>query len=210
MIMIILILIAIFALFGCVKIKKPALRVFLGSIAVMALVLGTFAYVIHYRIRLVDASASPDGAYEILFQQVGDPEFPFGRTHARLVLRKGNRTVIKKSIEIADDGTNASPNNWDVRWEEASVEVMIYGDEQYDVQYTLNFDGTQNSKQLDTQYGRTEQERFQNGANEVVEEPTKQNEESKGNEADVEKLFQLTKMLIGIIICIGEMPAKAK
>ena len=75
-------------------------------------------------------------------------------------MKNGSNTVIKKSFDIADDGTSASKNNWDVSWKDTSVEVVIYGDEQYDVQYILNFDGTDDSKQLDTQYGRTDKERY--------------------------------------------------
>ena len=86
-----------------------------------------------YKINPVDVSSSPDGSYELSFQQVGQPDWPFGHTHARLVLQKGKETVITKTLDIADDGGNASANNWNVKWKDDSVEVSIYGDEQYDV-----------------------------------------------------------------------------
>lgn len=159
MIIIILLLIAILAIIGCIHIKKPAPRAILGIIAAIAFILtclvGSFVYVTRYKINPVDTSTSPDGTYELSFQQVGDPDFPFGYTHARLVLKNGRTTVIKRSFDIADDGANAGANNWNVNWKEDSVEVIIYGDEQSDILYILNFDGTHDSKQLDTQYGQT-------------------------------------------------------
>lgn len=82
MTIIILLLIAISAIIGFIYIKKSALRVILGIIVAISLLLGGFIYIIHYRINPVDTSTSPDGTYELSFQQVGDPDFPFGYTHA--------------------------------------------------------------------------------------------------------------------------------
>lgn len=190
MVVIILLLIAISAIIGVIYIKKTALRVILGIIAtitlLLAFLLGSLIYIMRYKINLVDTSTSPDGTYELLFQQVGDPDFPFGYTHARLILKNGSNTVIKKSFDIADDGTNASKNNWDVSWKDTSVEVVIYGDEQNDVQYILNFDGTDDSKQLDTQYGRTDKERYQGSTNQIVEKPSKLAEESTSISTDAD------------------------
>lgn len=186
MTLIILLLIAISAIIGFIYIKKTALRVILGIIVAISLLLGGFIYTIHYKINPVDTSTSPDGTYELSFQQVGDPDFPFGYTHARLVLKNGGSTVIKRSFDIADDGANASENNWNVNWKDNSVEVIIYGDEQNDVLYTLNFDGTDDSKQLDTQYGRTEEERRQASTSQIVESPSKLAEEGPSTPTDAD------------------------
>ena len=35
------------------------------------------------------------GKYELLLQQIGDPEWPFGSTHARLVLKDESGIITK-------------------------------------------------------------------------------------------------------------------
>ena len=159
---IILVSVAVLSIIGFIFIKQHVLRVALGTLAASCLLLvcllGIFIYDMTYKINPVDVSSSPDGAYELSFQQVGQPDWPFGYTHVRLVLQKGKEKVITKSLDIADDGGNASANNWNVKWKDDSVEVSIYGDEQFDVLYTLNFDGTDERKQLDTHYGETDDE----------------------------------------------------
>lgn len=182
MMLVILLLIAISAIIGFIYIKKSALRIILGIIAAISLLLacllGGAIYIMHYKINSVDTSTSPDGTYELSFQQIGDPDWPFGYTHARLVLKNGKEIVLKKSFDIANDGGNASINNWNVNWKDSSVEVIIYGEEQSDVLYILNFDGTDARKQLDTHYGYTEEERQQISANQFEENPSKPAEES--------------------------------
>ena len=67
--------------------------------------------------------------------QVGDPDWPFGYTHARLVLKNGKRVIIKQTFDIADDGAKATINSWNVDWKDTSVEVVISGTEQDDVYF---------------------------------------------------------------------------
>ena len=143
--------------------RKAVLRVIFGIMAAIAFVfaclLGGLIYATRFNINPVDKSTSPDGTYELSFQQVGDPDWPFGYTHARLVLKNGKRVIIKQSFDIADDGAKASINSWNVNWKDTSVEVVISGTEQDDVLYVLKFDGSVDRKQLDTQYGHIKEER---------------------------------------------------
>ena len=46
-------------------------------------------YVTQYKIHDIDTAVSPDGTYELILQQVGDQDWPFGSTHARVVLKEG-------------------------------------------------------------------------------------------------------------------------
>ena len=87
------------------------------------------------------------------------PDWPFGYTHARLVLKNGKRVIIKQTFDIADDGAKATINSWNVDWKDTSVEVVISGTEQDDVLYVLKFDGSVDRKQLDTRYGHIKEER---------------------------------------------------
>lgn len=97
-------------------------------------------------------------------------------THVRFVLKNRNKTVITRKFDIANDGGNASINNWNVKWKDISAEVIIYVEELYDVLYVLNLDGTDNSKQLDSHYGRTEEEHQQIKANQIDEKQNNKEE----------------------------------
>lgn len=114
---------------------------------------GSFTYTTKYKIHDVASYTSPDGKYELLFQQVGDPDWPFGHTHARLVLQDEAGTIAKYSFDIADDGANASSDLCQVTWKATQVEAVISGEEQNDNQYILYFNGKTESNQLDTRFG---------------------------------------------------------
>lgn len=139
----------IFSLFGCVCIKKSAVRIGLGIIAVLGLMLagliGSVTYTTKYRVNSVDSSTSQDGKYELLFQQIGEPDWPFGYTHARLVLKDELGTIAKYSFDVRNDGASVHSDSWQVIWKEDSVEVVISGKEQNDEQYILYFDGKTDS-----------------------------------------------------------------
>ena len=147
MIFAIVIVITIISLFGCVCIKKSAVRIGLGIIAVLGLMLagliGSVTYTTKYRVNSVDSSTSQDGKYELLFQQIGEPDWPFGYTHARLVLKDELGTIAKYSFDVRNDGASVHSDSWQVIWKEDSVEVVISGKEQNDEQYILYFDGKQ-------------------------------------------------------------------
>ena len=149
MIFAIVIVITIISLFGCVCIKKSAVRIGLGIIAVLGLMLagliGSVTYTTKYRVNSVDSSTSQDGKYELLFQQIGEPDWPFGYTHARLFLKDELGTIAKYSFDVRNDGASVHSDSWQVIWKEDSVEVVISGKEQNDEQYILYFDGKTDS-----------------------------------------------------------------
>lgn len=149
MIFAIVIVITIVSLFGCVCIKKPAVRIGLGIIAVLGLMLavliGSVTYTRRYLVNSVDSSTSQDGKYELLFQQIGEPDWPFGYTHVRLVLKDELGTIAKYSFDIRNDGASVHSDSWKVTWKEDSVKAVISGKEQNDEQYILYFDGKTDS-----------------------------------------------------------------
>lgn len=155
----ILLIVSIISIIGCIKIKKPATRVVLGILGTVSLLIvilvGSLIYVTRYKVNDVDSSVSSDGKFELLFQQIGDPDFPFGFTHTRLVLKDESGTISTYSFDVANDGGNVSCRSWQVTWRENCVEVVISGEEQNDIQYILYFDGKTDSKQLDSKYGIT-------------------------------------------------------
>lgn len=159
-IFLILLLISVIHIAGCIRIKKPAIKTFLGIAGgiwmFFALICGWFVFEIDYKIVNVDSSESPDGTHELYFQQVGEPDWPFGYTHARLVLKTGRTTIGKYMFDIANDGANTSPEDWKVAWGWNRVSTVVSGKEQGDRQFILYFNGEKEEHQLKTQYGMTE------------------------------------------------------
>lgn len=84
---------------------------------------------------------SPDGKYTLVFEQLGDPAWPFGPADVRLTLKDGNgKTVDRISAEVYEDGASASPANIkDIRWEEREVVVTLRSCEHPDQILVLSF-----------------------------------------------------------------------
>lgn len=120
---------------------KKWMIVLLSVVTILVLLCGGFLYITKYKITGIDEKTSPDGAYTLFFQEVGEPDWPFGASHARLVLKKGDRTVSKIPFDIANDGKRLFPENWKVTWRDDAVEALVLGEEQKDVCYTVSFDG---------------------------------------------------------------------
>ena len=70
------------------KIIKRSCAVAAVLFAAAALLIGSFVYVTRYQIGDIDVSVSDDGRYEVLYQSVGEPDWPFGYSNARLVLKR--------------------------------------------------------------------------------------------------------------------------
>ena len=52
---------------------------------------------------------SPDGEYSLVFEQMGDPGWPFSPTDVRLTLKNHDGKIIERvSTQVFDDGANAS------------------------------------------------------------------------------------------------------
>ena len=158
MIFVIALILTVISTICCMEIKKPTVRVILGMLAffniLIMILAGSFTYTTRYKIHDVASYASPDGKYELLFQQVGDPDWPFGRTHARLVLKDETETITEYPFDIATDGANASSDLCQVTWKATQVEAVISGEEQNDNRYILLYNGKIESDQLDTRFGR--------------------------------------------------------
>ena len=124
----------------------------LGFVAAIFIIIavfwGSLAYVSNYKITEADTSVSPDGTYELVLQAVGEADFPFGSASGRLVLYEGKSRISKADFELFDDGGCIRSSIWEVTWHEDSVEVILSGDEQFDEQIILYFDGKKERKQV--------------------------------------------------------------
>lgn len=135
----------------------------IGGIAAVVLsaavlLAGRFIYVTRYKITDIDSAISPNGEYSVIYQNIGEPDFPFGYTHVRLVLRKGKESVSRYKFDVANDGGMLSPEQWAVDWKADRVEVTVSGEEQPDNLYTLYYDGGTDWTELDTEFGEWKKE----------------------------------------------------
>lgn len=105
-------------------------------------------YPINYKKTICDTSVSPDGKYELTLQAIGEPKFPFGLASGRLVLMENKDKISQTDFELRNDGGSITNNCWKVTWYEDYVEVILSGEEQFDEQIILNFNGTVDMKQL--------------------------------------------------------------
>lgn len=65
------------------------------------------------------------------------------------------KTVATCSFDIANDGKNLGPENWEATWGNNHASATIFGEEQNDFRYNLGFDGEIEELQLDTYNGKT-------------------------------------------------------
>ena len=141
---------------------KKIMKFILGFVAVAFIIIvvlwGSFVYVSDYKTTNVDTSVSPDGTHELVLQAVGEADFPFGSASGRLILYEGKSKISKADFELFDDGGCIRSGIWEVTWHEDYVEIVLSGDEQFDEQIILYFDGKKERKQLTDKEERTEAE----------------------------------------------------
>lgn len=77
---------------------------------------------------------SPEGEYSLVFEQMGDPAWPFGPTDVRLTLKNHDGKIIKRlSTQVHNDGGCAS--EWNIKsisWSHEAVVVILRGAEMKD------------------------------------------------------------------------------
>jgi hypothetical protein len=84
---------------------------------------------------------SPNGEYSLVFEQMGDPVWPFGATDVRLTLKNNNGKIIKRvSTQIQDDGVNASEHNIaSISWNDDAVIVVLRASEMKDKEISITY-----------------------------------------------------------------------
>ena len=112
--------------------------VFAGFLLIFLLLV---KYEMSWKITNVGLEESPDGRYSILFQSVGEADWPFGYSHAKVTLRNGDRIIKSFREDIADDGGQFRPDNYSVEWMKYGVVITFMGSEQPDREIELFYDG---------------------------------------------------------------------
>ena len=92
----------------------------------------------------IETYHSPDGEYSLVFEQMGDPAWPFGPTDVRLTLKDNNGKIIERvSTQLNDDGTNASENNIaSISWNDDEVVVVLRASEMKDKEVVIEYKGS--------------------------------------------------------------------
>ena len=85
---------------------------------------------------------SPDGEYSLVFEQMGDPQWPFGPADVRLTLKNHNGKTIKRvSTQVFNDGGSASEHNIaSVSWNDDAVIVVLSACEMEDKEVSIAYD----------------------------------------------------------------------
>lgn len=121
------------------KIIIACVSVLAVFVLLIAGLVGWFIYADNYQLSDRGRSSSPDGRYEVVFHQVGSPQWPFGSVDVRATLRikesKKKIEVIETSIR--NDGVPFYEQDWSVVWQDESVEITLRGSEQEDAVYLV-------------------------------------------------------------------------
>ena len=99
---------------------------------------GTFNFIQPKEIATYNSS---NGEYLLVFEQMGDPEWPFGPTDIRLTLKNHDGKIIERvSTQLLDDGANASEHNIvSVSWNDDAVVVVLRASEMQDKEISIAY-----------------------------------------------------------------------
>lgn len=85
---------------------------------------------------------SPDGKYALVFEQMGDPQWPFGPTEVRLTLKKSDGKVVERvTTQLQNDGANADEHSIaSVSWNNDEVTVVLRAAEMKDKEVSIAYE----------------------------------------------------------------------
>ena len=110
------------------KTLKTVLTVILVVLIIAAITVGTIIYVRDYKKTKVFTSVS--GNSTIAIYMVGEPDFPYGKTDCRLVLKTKGKDTVKEDFSVKNDGAVVTEDNFTVEWKDNSVRLKVRGSEQ--------------------------------------------------------------------------------
>lgn len=92
-------------------------------------------------IKEISTYNSPDGAYSLIFEQIGSPAWPYGPANVRLTLKDHHGKMIDRvSTQIHDDGASASEYSVvSVSWNDEAVVVILRGSEMKDKEVVIPY-----------------------------------------------------------------------
>ena len=84
---------------------------------------------------------SPNGEYSLVFEQMGDPAWPFGPADVRLTLRNHTGKIIEHvSAQVFNDGGSASKDNIaSIAWNDDAVIIVLSACEMEDKEVSIPY-----------------------------------------------------------------------
>ena len=84
---------------------------------------------------------SPDGEFSLVFEQLGDPQWPFGPTDVRLTLKSHDGIIIERvSTQLVNDGANACEGHIaSISWNDDGVIVVLRASEMKDKEVSIAY-----------------------------------------------------------------------
>ena len=109
-----------------------------GYLLIAALLSGLFNFMLPNEIATYN---SPDGEYSLVFEQMGDPGWPFGPTDVRLTLKNHDGKIIERvSTQIFNDGAIASEYNMaSISWNDDTVIIVLRASEMKDMEVSIAY-----------------------------------------------------------------------
>lgn len=84
---------------------------------------------------------SPNGEYSLVFEQMGDPAWPFGPADVRLTLKNHTGKIIERvSAQVFNDGGSASKDNIaSIAWNDDAVIIVLSACEMEDNEVSIAY-----------------------------------------------------------------------
>ena len=84
---------------------------------------------------------SPNGEYSLVFEQMGDPAWPFGPADVRLTLKNHTGKIIERvSAQVFNDGGSASKDNIaSISWNDDAVIIVLSACEMEDKEVSIAY-----------------------------------------------------------------------
>lgn len=110
-------------------------------VIIFGCLIAKYIYDTEYKVTKVSEYTNPTNQYNVVFQAVGAPEWPFGSTQIKITLLDDVKKVVKSfKYYINDDGARAGEHNIHVKWFENYVEITLSGSEQEDDIYKIDYE----------------------------------------------------------------------
>lgn len=116
-------------------------------IFLILLLITGYKYKTEYAKTEIEIYHSDDYSYQLAIYNIGEPAWPFGPGKCRFILTREDKKINELDITIFNDGKWPQADNFDLSWKQDCVLVLVNGEEQEDITYTLFFDGTSTSEQ---------------------------------------------------------------
>ena len=120
--------------------KKTIGVILLAIFTLLVIIIFSIIYITKLKVTDVGEYENENNHYMVLFQAIGEPEWPFGRTKVRVTLLDSQKKKVETFEEyLQDDGAIAREENIEVEWQEEEVKITLKGGEQEDSIHKIKY-----------------------------------------------------------------------